>query len=307
MNRIGDAGQSYLLQQQMLRIQERSMDTQRQVATGYKSETYAGLGVDAGALLGSQSLLARTETQLGVTNALKPRLAFADAALNTAATTAQNLRQELVKALSTNNGAAIMQQTDAAFSQFRAALNQQFDGEFIFSGGQTGTAPVAVESVADLVALPAMTDAFANGTLQSEVAVEDGTTLTFGAFASDLGVDVLQAIRDIAEFDAGVDGPFGGELTANQRAFLESAIGTLSTGFFEVNSAISANGSAQARLDEISNRHEASVNMLTTFIGDIQDADMAEAISRLNQDQVALEAAYKIVGELGQRSLLDFL
>lgn len=307
MNRIGDAGQAYLLRQQMLRIQDRSMETQRQVATGYKSDNYAGLGTDAGALLGTQSLLSRTEKQLDVTNSLKPRLAFTDTALNTAANTVQGLRQEIVKALSTNTGATIMQQVDAAFSQFKAAMNQQYDGQFLFSGGQTDTAPMNVDSVADLVALPDVASAFSNGSLQSEVAIEDGTTLTFGEFGDVIGSDMLQAIKDIAEFDAGPDGPFGGELTTDQRTFLEGAMGTLSAGFFKLNTSVAANGTAQARLDEVSSRHETSITMLKTFIGDIQDADMAEAVSRLNQDQTALQAAYKIVGELGQRSLLDFL
>jgi flagellar hook-associated protein 3 FlgL len=43
------------------------------------------------------------------------------------------------------------------------------------------------------------------------------------------------------------------------------------------------------------------------FIGDIEDVNLAEAITRLNQDQVAVEAAGRMIAQLDQLSLLNFL
>lgn len=307
MTRIGDAGQALQLQQQMLRIQERTADTQRQISTGYKSENYAGLGSDAGALLGAQSLLSRIDTQKSLANEVKTRLDFTEGALDNAASVTQNLRDQILKVLSTGDGTGLMIQADSAFSQFSAAMNQQFNGQYLFAGGGIDTAPVTVASLTDLMALPSAADAFNNGTLQSQAVLEDGATFTYGARANEVGTSMMTAIKDIAEFNAGVDGPFAAELTPAQRAFLEGQLATLSAAQGEVQTAVSSNGIAQARLEDIVQRQDAQKVLLKTFIGDAQDADMAEAISRLNQDQVALQAAYKMLGDLGQTSLLDFI
>jgi len=307
MTRIGDAGQALLLQQQMLRIQDRAADTQRQVSTGYKSPDYAGLGAGAGPLLGAQSLLSRIDAQKSLAGEVKTRLEFTEGALGNAADLTQNLRDEILKVLSTGNGSGLMIQADSSFAQFSSAMNQQFNGQYLFAGGGVDVAPVTVATLADLVALPAAADAFNNGSLASQAVLEDGATFSYGALADDIGTSMMAAIRNIAEFNAGVDGPFAAELTPAQRTFLEGQLAVLSAAQGEVQTAVSSNGIAQARLEDITERHDAQTVLLKTFIGDVQDADMAEAIARLNQDQVALEAAYKMLGDLGRASLLDFI
>ena len=306
MTRVGDAGQAMLLRQQMLKIQDRSADTQRQVSTGYKSADYAGLGAGTGPLLGAQSLLSRIDTQKSLAAEVKTRLDFTDTALTNAANVTQDLRDQILKVLSTGNGASLMVQTDGSFSQFTAAMNQQFDGQYLFAGG-SDAAPVTAASLADVIALPTAADAFNNGTLTSQASLEDGATFTYGALADTVGTSMMTAIKNIAEFNAGPRGPFSAELTPAQRTFLEGQLTVLSAAQTEVQTAVSTNGIAQARLDDIGTRHDAQTVLLKSFIGDVQDADMAEAIARLNQDQVALQAAYKMLGDLGQTSLLNFI
>ncbi len=45
----------------------------------------------------------------------------------------------------------------------------------------------------------------------------------------------------------------------------------------------------------------------TKFIGDIEDADLATAVSKLNDDQVAIQASGKMIASLNQLSLLNFM
>ena len=44
-----------------------------------------------------------------------------------------------------------------------------------------------------------------------------------------------------------------------------------------------------------------------TFISDIEDVNMAEAITRVNNDQIALDVSYKLTSELSRLSLLNFI
>jgi len=307
MTRIGDFGQASLLQSQMLRIQERSADTQRQVASGYKSADYAGLGADAPALIGAQGLLDRTQQLKSLGADLQVRLGYNDSGLNAAYSSVQGLRDEILKAIAVGNAGQLMSQATGALAGFSATMNTQLDGKYLFAGARTDTAPVSVASVADLLALPAAADAFTNDTIVARAEVDDGVTLQYGVLASDVGAGMLQAIRNIAEFDAGVDGPFGAELTATQRAFLDTQVGLLNDAALDVQDAVSSNGIAQQQLEAIASRQASQLGFLSDFIGNLQDADAAEAITRLNQDQVALQASYKVLGDLGKVSLLDFL
>jgi flagellar hook-associated protein 3 FlgL len=59
------------------------------------------------------------------------------------------------------------------------------------------------------------------------------------------------------------------------------------------------------------NRASAAIRVrydyLTRMIADIEDADMAEAASRLNQAQTAVEVSARTFASLSQVSLLPFL
>ncbi len=71
-----------------------------------------------------------------------------------------------------NDASDLMTQAQSIFSQASGILNSKdANGNYIFSGGNTGTAPVAPASLSDLAALPATTpaasNAFTNGTFKT--------------------------------------------------------------------------------------------------------------------------------------------
>jgi flagellar hook-associated protein 3 FlgL len=43
------------------------------------------------------------------------------------------------------------------------------------------------------------------------------------------------------------------------------------------------------------------------FVSNIEDVDMAKALAQLNQNQVALQAAFQVTTTLNRLSLLDYL
>ena len=305
--RIGTMGQNALLQSQMMRLQERSAESQRQIATGYKSADYAGLGGKASSLINAQDLEARLKQQESVNATLKVRLEVTAQSLQVAGNAVQTFRDEVLKALSTGDGSQLRAQGEAMLSSFGAALNTQLDGQYLFGGGRTDAKPVVAGTLADVAALPTIADGFANGPLLAQATVDEGVTLTYGVAADTLGEPFLQIMRDFADFDASVDGPVGFDLTPDQRTFLEGLITGLDGASRAVRAAETSNGLNQKRLNEATETVGARKDYLTDFIGGIQDADMAEAIARLNQDKTALEAAYNVVGNLGKLSLLNFI
>jgi flagellar hook-associated protein 3 FlgL len=69
----------------------------------------------------------------------------------------------------------------------------------------------------------------------------------------------------------------------------------------------SSNGMRFGRADELLTEHKDRETFMLTFISDIEDVNMAEAITRVNNDQIALDVSYKLTAELSRMSLLNFI
>ena len=102
-------------------------------------------------------------------------------------------------------------------------------------------------------------------------------------------------------------GPFSNELTGDQRDFLIGELTTINTVLQGRDQIHAENGFRQETLSEINERHRDDITFLSIFISDIEEVDIAEAIARLNQDQVALEASYAVTAQLTRLTLLNFL
>jgi len=62
-----------------------------------------------------------------------------------------------------------------------------------------------------------------------------------------------------------------------------------------------------ARVEAVTGSQRASLDYLDDIVSRIEDADLADAFSRMAQDQVGLEAAYLTVSRLNSLSLAEFL
>ena len=141
--------------------------------------------------------------------------------------------------------------------------------------------------------------------------------------ADDVAADLVQALRRLMQFDAGnnptdtgntatgetSDGPFPlvQPLTNNQRDFLIKELANATKAFDTPNQAVATNGVNQKTLEETQDRHGTSLIFIKIFISDIEDVDVAEAISRLNLDQLSLDASFRVYGELTRLTILDFI
>ncbi len=97
------------------------------------------------------------------------------------------------------------------------------------------------------------------------------------------------------------------ELSAAQFTFLQDQVQELENAINTMRQFEVQNGLVAERLDVIEQQHLDTGVFLETFIADIEDVDIAEAITRLNNDQTALEASYRAVSTLNELSLLRFL
>jgi flagellar hook-associated protein 3 FlgL len=203
-----------------------------------------------------------------------------------------------------------MTQVQSVFDQAVAILNSKdANGDYIYGGGKTSTPPVTVTSLAQLAALPSVSGAFVNGPDKRSVQVADGLTITYGATASDLGTNLMQALKDIATFDAGPSGNFSGgtSLTGAQSGFVTGAIGTATTVATDLNTTAAANGNIYNRLKDAVTQQGSMDTLYKGFISNIQDTNMADAATQLSLNQTALQAALQVTSTLNRLSLLNYM
>jgi len=310
VDRIATAQQSAYFLSQINKTSAALNTTNQQIASQDVATTYAGFGDQTQVLTASISANARNDAYTAATNIATTQADMQDTQLTSLGTLVTQLKKAVSDAVSNNDPTTLMGQVQNIFDQATAILNSKdASGDYVYSGGKTDTAPVTVSSLAGLVALPSISGAFANGTDKKSVQVADGQSVTFGITASDVGTGLMQALKDIAGFDAGASGNFNGStsLSQAQNDFLSSQITSVGTVAVNLNTATAENGYAFNQLQSATTQQASMSTLYTGFINGIQKTNMAEAATQLSLNQTALQAVLQVTSSLNKLSLLNYL
>lgn len=307
MTRVSNFAQSQAMIAEVLKVQSRLFEAEQRVVTGKIAQTYKDLPRDSVVLLGAKTVESRAIQFQRTGIELERRLKVYDLQINELADIAVDVRQEIIGATATRSGLSLMERIDALFQQAVRVLNTSLDGNFLFGGTQTQSPPVNISTLAELIALPAASDAFDNSLQKLSAQVDDSFTMEYGVLADEAALSLIEAIKRFATFDAGPSGPFSPQLTETQRDYLLTELPSLITVIEDLQLEVAKVGTDQQVLEEISNRHIETLNFTKVFISDIEDADAAEAIANFNQDQLALEGSFRVLAQISRLSLLDFI
>ena len=129
--------------------------------------------------------------------------------------------------------------------------------------------------------------------------------MEYSFLADEVAEGIFAAIKNIADFDLVT--PISGQLTPAQNAFLESQLVVLDAAITDLRIINSSNGMRYGRADELLEEHQARETFMLIFISDIKDVNMVEAITRANNDRIALDVSYKLTAELSRMLLLNFI
>ena len=284
--------------------------TQQQIASGNNADTYAGFGDKTQVLTATMSANARNDAYTDATKLAVTQTDLQDTQLTSLSSLAQSLQKAVSDAVANNDATTLMTQAQSIFDQASAILNSKdANGDYIYSGGKTDVPPVTVGTLAGLHALPAVSGAFANGNLTKSVQVADGVTVDYGLTASNVATGLMQALKDIADFDATGAGNFNAasSLTSAQNNFLTNTIAQASGVSSNLNAATAANGYVYNRLTDAQGQQTSMNTLYKGFVSDIQDTNMAQAATQLSLNQTQLQAALQVTAGLHKLSLLNYL
>ncbi len=308
MTRVTDFAKSQYMLAQFQQLQERAFQAERQVATGKKAEYFKDISKDASLLLSAKGLESRVLQYQDTAQFLLGRYELQNVQLEDLAKSATDLKLESLNAVALQSGTGYMAFVEQVFETAVGIMNTKVDGKYIYGGTRTDVPPVNIDTLADLIAAPSVAAIFENTNLKQSVKVDDNVTMEHGFLASDIATDLFDVIKRIAEYDANVvTGPFTGTLTDAQSTFIQAEMTNFNQIIQNLNEAVAQNGRRHSQVQQLAERHNSMRTYVEGFISDIEDVDMAEAITRLNQTQVATEASLRMLSSLQRMSLLDFI
>ena len=310
IDRVATAQQSAFFLSQITQAGAKLDQTNKQIASGVVSDTYAGFGDQTQVLQATLSAQARNSAYTTATSLASTQADLQDTQLSSLSDLATQLTKAVSDAVANNDPTGLMAQVDSIFSQAVSILNSKdANGDYIYAGGRTDTAPVSISSLSQLAAAPSTASIFTNANSKKSVQVADGQTISFGLTASDVGTDLMQSLKDIATFDAGSSGNFDGStnLSQAQNSFLTSQIaaaGTVETGLTAVTA---QNGNVYNQLQAATAQQSTTDTLYSSFIDKLQNTNMADAATQLSLNQTALQAALQVTSTLNQLSLLNYM
>ncbi len=251
------------------------------------------------------------QTRLGVfedqNKLLSDKLATQNTSLTRTADAAQSVRQIFAEALASGRADTLVEDVEAELRNAVEGMNGRYAGKYLFAGGQVDTRPVTVTTLSDLTAGPPISSFFQNDDFKVTAKLDEATTITTGSLAEDIGTDLLNAFKDFQTFNQGAQGPFTGALTQAQKTFLEGQLANWDTVRSDITNIAAYNGVNQKRLETIASDLTSRQNSLAGMIGDITDADMAEAAAQLQQAQLSVQSAAYVFQSLQESSLINLL
>ena len=296
----------------LLGAQSKELTAEQEVSTGKKGSDLQGFGNQTANLVATNTVKSQVDGLVSSLNNLSVSLNFQQTALGQVSDVAANLKQALTSALASGAGDGVMSQVQSYFSEAAQALNSQYGGDYIFSGGQTQTQPFTATDISQLAATPpaanpAVSSFFQNGNLPPTSRIDTSTSIQTGFLASDVGQQLMQVFQDIQTFQTSSNGNLGGPLTQAQQTFLQNEIGTLNNVVTATTQNTATGGDIQAQVQQATTTQTDRQTTLTNVLGDITDVNMAQAASDLSQAQSAVQASAQVFLALKGMSLLNYL
>ncbi len=334
------------LRQSILNLQSELNVNQTEVSTGNYADIGLTLGAETGQSVSLQSESSFLQTISDTNSAVSTRLSTTQNNLSNLQSSAQTLLNSLISGNGSTTGAASIQSTSAGgLSSLISTLNSTLNGDYLFAGINTGTAPITDYNGASAPNKQAVDTAFSTafGMAQTSPNV---SSISGGAMQNFLDTQfpaLFQGTNWTSNWSSASDqtltstiGPNQTESTsvsANQPAFQELAqaytmlsdLGTqnLSQGAYQAVTSSATNllmsaitnltniqasvGRVQASISNSNNQMSAQMNVLSTQISNLESVNSYEVATRVSELQTQLETSYSLTSQLHNLTLVNYL
>jgi flagellar hook-associated protein 3 FlgL len=313
--RVATFAQHQLVTSFALGTQRRLFDAQVQIGSGKTAQRFEGIARDASRLVDLKNAREQALQFQQNISVVRTRLKLMAFGLEEIEETVSEFKSQVVTAVNGNAAQLVDLATQAQglMAQIGDILNMRDGSRYLFGGVRTDTPPVDVNNVVE----PAHAPPFGAGSYPS---AEDTTRAYYsgGGLASDITVKLdfsLTVSYGVTADELAFEQMLRGlELVATSQLTptvendrLREGASVLEQGLASIEPIFNRVVVNQVRLERFDDKHRLFIKSQEDLAGDIENIDPAEAIARLNADQVALEAAFNTIARIQDSSLANFL
>lgn len=286
----------------ILDTESRLNTAQIQLSSGQKSTTYSGIASDVRRLVNVQDSYVQSKQYTSSNNLVDQRLQITESSVSQIFDVLTSYKTLLVNGLNASNSAdlAMPTQAQSMLNEVASLLNVQDDGRYLFSGSRTDTPPVDQSGLPVAYTIPSASgDAigyYKGDNTQLSVQADVNFTVNYGINANEPGFE--EAIRALHEVIIG---------TPNDKTTMEDALGIVTQALNDVSDIRTKIGAARSALQNVNSRLDQYQLYSEKTISDLQNVDITETITRMNQDQTAIQASFMTLSRLSQLTLTNFL
>ena len=306
MLRVSTASTYSAMLANLTQAQVRQNAAAEQVASEKNASDLKGYARNAEVLTAMRGVQVKVAGFLEQTSSLGARLEMQEIALTRAADSVSGAREVIADSLASDNAGTLMQALGGFFADTVGALNTRHDGRYLFAGGQTDTLPVNSTGLASIASPAVVSAQFDNDTMIISNRLDENTVMDTGFLASDLGTTAFTAFKAVRDY-VDTNGAFSTPLTTAQKTFLTSQLAAFDTAGQGLTDATARNGLMQNRLESARTDLTGRDTTLDGMVGDITNVNMAEALTKLEQARLSVQAAAQVFQTLRGSSLLAIL
>ena len=306
MLRVSTASTYSAMLANLTQAQVRQNAAAEQVASEKNASDLKGYARNAEVLTAMRGVQVKVAGFLEQTSSLGARLEMQEIALTRAADSVSGAREAIADSLASDNAGTLMQALGGFFADTVGALNTRHDGRYLFAGGQTDTLPVNSTGLASIASPAVVSAQFDNDTMIISNRLDENTVMDTGFLASDLGTTAFTAFKAVRDY-VDTNGAFSTPLTTAQKTFLTSQLAAFDTAGQGLTDATARNGLMQNRLESARTDLTGRDTTLDGMVGDITNVNMAEALTKLEQARLSVQAAAQVFQTLRGSSLLAIL
>ncbi len=292
---------------QMGITQDRLSKTQTQLTTTKQINKPSDAPDQAATITRLKSAIDRQNSYVSTINSVKDKLSQQETAANNATDVLVRLKELSVQAANDTYSPADRKSIGIEVRQLRDQLlslanTQDVNGNFIFSGSRVGKQAFASDENGKLIYQGDQTVSSTGVGDQSAVDINRSGTNPFDKIVrvddnnKKTAVGFFQVIDDLSA-----------ALQTNDSGSIKRAVGEVQTLQQGLSDSLASIGAATNKIDNQASLAEENILRMKTTLSQVEDTDYTKAITNMNKDMLALQAAQSSFAKISQLNLFDYI
>jgi flagellar hook-associated protein 3 FlgL len=292
---------------QMGVTQDRLSKTQTQLSTTKQINKPSDAPDQAATITRLKSAIDRQNAYVSTINSVKDKLSQQETAASNATDVLTRLKELTIQAANDTYSGVDRKSIDLEVRQLRDQLlslanTQDVNGNFIFSGSRVGKQAFATDENGKLVYQGDQTVSATGVGDQSAVDINRSGTNPFDKIVrldennKKMAVGFFQVIDDLSA-----------ALQSNDSGGIKRAVGEMTNLQQGLSDSLASIGAATNKIDNQASLAEENVLRMKSTLSQVEDTDYTEAITKMNKDILALQAAQSSFAKIAQLNLFDYI